>query len=545
MDKKVSTVILAAGLSSRMGRLKALMEIGGEKAIVRLIDANVKAGITDIVVVLGYRSSDISKYIDRKNVKWVINEDYMSGMFSSVQKGVAQISPDSAGFMLMPVDIPLIKSNTIRELSEFFTRGSCDIVLPYFGEAKGHPPVISRKCIPGILGGNPANGIRDILGSEELSKARFQTVDQGILQEMDNMEQYLDLLEYHCKSGLPNREECREIWRRCGLDEDIVKHQQAVAGTALRLGRKLREKGENLDLDLLEASALLHDIKKTVKNHPQRAGEFLEMLGYGQVAELVAEHMDLCSVEEEKVTEKELLYLADKMVKGAEEVGIEARFRGMLHHPDEQVRRRAECRYADSLRILQKVREKVSERSIYLVRHGAVEKPAAKTYIGSTDLCLSREGIRQAELLRERFSRLDIEAVYCSGLKRARETARIIAEGLGREPVARPEFNEIDMGEWEGKSFDEVKEKYPGQFEARGMDLFDYRTAGGESFRDVQERALRALQDILAGTRGDIVIVAHSGIKSSLIANLQGTSFEECFGRPQDYGSVDVITLNV
>jgi len=545
MDKKVSTIILAAGLSSRMGRLKALLEIGGEKAILRLIDANVKAGITDIVVVLGYRSRDISKYIDRKNVKCIVNEDYMSGMFSSVQKGVGQLSPDTVGFMLMPVDIPLIKANTISELSAFFSQGISDIVTPYFGERKGHPPVISKKCIPSIMVGNPANGMRDIMDSEEWSKVRFQTVDEGILFEMDTMSQYLELLEYQCNSHVPNRDECLEIWRRCGLDEGVIKHQEAVAETALRLGRKLAAKGEAIDLKLLEAAALLHDIKKTERNHPQRAGHFLEQLGYSQVAGVVAEHMDLFGIEEEKVTEKELLYLADKMVKGEEEVGIEARFRSMLHHPDEEIRKRAEYRYCDSLRILQKVKKKVSERKIYLVRHGAIEKPSVKTYIGSTDLCLSQEGIKQAELLRERFERLDIEAVYCSGLRRSIDTARIISEGIGKEPVKRPEFNEIDMGEWEGKSFDEVKGEYPDQFEARGRDLFDYRTTGGESFRDVQERAMRALEDILGSTTGDIVIVAHSGVKRSIMAKLMVISIQECFGRPQDYGSVDVITLNV
>jgi molybdenum cofactor cytidylyltransferase len=545
MDKKVSTVILAAGLSSRMGRLKALLEIGGEKAIVRLIDANVKAGITDIVVVLGYRSCDISKYIDRKNVKCIVNEDYMSGMFSSVQKGVGQLSPDTAGFMLMPVDIPLIKANTISELSAFFSQGSTDIVMPYFGERKGHPPVISKKCIPSIMLGKTANGMRDIMDSEEWSKARFQTVDEGILCEMDTMAQYLELLEYQCNSHVPNRAECQEIWRRCGLDEGVIKHQEAVAETALRLGRKLVEKGEAIDLNLLEAAALLHDIKKTERNHPQRAAYFLEQLGYSQLAEAVAEHMDLFGIEEKKVTEKELLYLADKMVKGDEEVGIEARFRNMLHHPDEEIRKRAEYRYGDSLRILQKVKKKVSERNVYLVRHGAIEKPAVKSYIGSTDFCLSQEGIHQAELLRERFSGLDIEAVYCSGLRRSIDTASIIAEGIGKEPVKRPEFNEIDMGEWEGKSFDEVNGKYPDQFEARGRDLFNYRTTGGESFRDVQERAMRALEDILGSTTRDIVIVAHSGVKRSIMAKLLGISIQECFGRSQDYGSVDVITLNV
>jgi molybdenum cofactor cytidylyltransferase len=545
MDKKVSSVIVAAGLSSRMGRLKALLDIGKKKAIVRLIEENIKAGITDIVVVLGYRSMDISKHISDMNIKCVVNENYISGMFSSVQKGVANLSRDSAGFMLMPVDIPLIKANTMRELAEFFSEGSCDIVLPCFGDKIGHPPVISNKCVTSILGAIPANGMRGIIDSEEWSTCRFQTVDAGIICEMDNMEQYLELLEYYGNSHIPNREECREIWRRCGLDEGIIKHQEAVAAAALKFGRKVAAKGESIDLKMLEAAALLHDIKKTEKNHPQRASDLLKKLGYSQVADLVVEHMDLCGVSEEKITEKELLYFADKMVKGDEEVGIEARFRTMLHHPDAEIRKRAEYRYKDSLEILHKIKKKIDQRSIYLVRHAAVDKQAVKTFIGSTDLCLSAQGIQQAELMKERFSQLPIEAVYCSTLKRSRDTAGIIAEGCGKQAVAKPELNEIELGEWEGKSFEEIKGEYPSEFEARGRDLFNYKTPGGESFREVQQRALRAFDDIVGSTTGDIVIVAHSGVKRSIIANLEGISIKECFGREQGYGCIDIINIDV
>lgn len=365
MDKKISTVILAAGMSSRMGRPKELMEIGGKKAIVRLIESNFKAGITDIVVVLGHRSKDISKCIDDMNVKFVVNEDFMSGMLSSVQKGVEQLNQNAAGFMIMPADIPLIKANTIKELSEFFYQGNFDIAIPCFGERRGHPPIISQKCICKILTGNPAYGMKDILDSEMWSKGTFQAVDEGILLEMDTMADYLKLLEYQYNSRVPNFDECREIWRRCGLGEGAIKHQKAVAESALKMGRKLVQKGVAIDLKLLEAAALLHSIKKSVKNHPQRAGEFLAQLGYIQVAEVVAEHMDLYGIEEEKVTVKELLYLAEKMVKGTEEVGIEAGFRRMLHHPCEEIRKRAEYRYSDSLRILQKVKKKIFDDQIY------------------------------------------------------------------------------------------------------------------------------------------------------------------------------------
>ncbi|MGE5628294.1 MAG: DVU_1551 family NTP transferase [Solirubrobacterales bacterium] len=354
-DIKVSSVILAAGLSSRMGELKALLNIGGKEAIIHLIDENIKAGIQDIVVVLGYKNEEIKKHIEKFNVKCVINENYSMGMYSSVQVGVKAISKDSRAFMIMPVDIPLIKSNTIMELCEFFEGNNYDIISPFFINTPGHPPVISVRCIESILKNEPSGGLNDIICSKERTRYRFNSIDEGILYEMDTKEQYYKLLNYYETSYTPNELECSEILNRCEVSEHIINHMKMVSKAALRIGNALNFSGGNLDLKLIYSAAMLHDIKRCEKNHPLRAKEFLNNIGYESLSDIVGEHMDIEVTKNNFLCEKEVLYLADKYVKSHAFVPLNIRFEDALKNCDSRIIKNVKLRYKNALKIEEKV----------------------------------------------------------------------------------------------------------------------------------------------------------------------------------------------
>ena len=113
----------------------------------------------------------------------------------------------------------------------------------------------------------------------------------------------------------------------------IVRHSQLVTRVALLIARKLNGVGYQLDLALVEAGALLHDITKTVsietrENHALTGGELLASLGYPAVADIVRQHIRLDSglFHPDGVTEAEVVNYADKRVKHEEVVGIEDRF---------------------------------------------------------------------------------------------------------------------------------------------------------------------------------------------------------------------------
>ena len=114
---------------------------------------------------------------------------------------------------------------------------------------------------------------------------------------------------------------------------NIVRHSRLVRDVAMLIARKLNEFGEDLDLNLVEAGALLHDITKTTsietkENHAKTGGDLLTALGYPAVADIVRQHicLDASSCNPNSVTEAEVVNYADKRVKHEEVVGIEERF---------------------------------------------------------------------------------------------------------------------------------------------------------------------------------------------------------------------------
>jgi putative nucleotidyltransferase with HDIG domain len=117
----------------------------------------------------------------------------------------------------------------------------------------------------------------------------------------------------------------------------IVRHSRLVTRVAMLIARKLNSVGQQLDLALVEAGALLHDITKTTsietrENHAKTGGELLTSLGYPGVGEIVRQHicLDPGSFDPDAVTEAEVVNYADKRVKHEEVVDIEERFRDVL-----------------------------------------------------------------------------------------------------------------------------------------------------------------------------------------------------------------------
>ncbi|MDY6838339.1 MAG: HDIG domain-containing protein [Thermodesulfobacteriota bacterium] len=132
---------------------------------------------------------------------------------------------------------------------------------------------------------------------------------------------------------IPTREECLVLIERYEMLPHIVRHSKIVTQVALLLGRKLNDCGCDLDLDLVEAGALLHDITKTAsiktkENHAHTGAQLLASLGYQTVADVVRQHITLDPPVPHpgSISEAELVNYADKRVKHDEVVGIEERF---------------------------------------------------------------------------------------------------------------------------------------------------------------------------------------------------------------------------
>jgi probable phosphoglycerate mutase len=407
-------------------------------------------------------------------------------------------------------------------------------------------------------------GLRAFLRDYDHAALDLEIMDEAVLLDCDTPEDYRRLLAYARREDIPTSRECEVIWDRYGVPEPVRHHCRLVGDFAGRLACHLHCAGLQLNIPLVVAAGFLHDLAKGRPGHARAGAEILEDLGYGRVARVVACHTDI-RVEEHAVDESALLYLMDKFLVGERLVTLEERFSRAREKfaSQPEVLTSIAKRFTDALTIKKRLEEVLGislekllrrhegslgrndtagARQIYLARHGAVETPGeGRRYIGHLDVPLSSEGRGQAAALKEKLLQIPLSAVYCSDLRRGLETAEIIAAAHGLTPNALREFREINLGAWEGLCFDEVKERFPEEYAARGRDFSRFRPPGGESFLDCVHRVLPALYAALSSSAGDLLLVGHAGVNRILLCLAQGRSLADLFDIPQDYGCLNLM----
>lgn len=325
-QEEISAVLLAAGYSSRMVKYKPLLPLGGLKVIERGIDTFRRAGIRDIRVVVGHRADELIPVLDELKVSYVFNERYDEGMFSSIIKGVQSLPTYTKAFFLLPGDMPLVKSHTVKLLSRAFYQVKPDIIYPIFEKRRGHPPLISATCLPDILFGNTSGGLRQILKQREGKAYEVEVFDEGILLDLDTREDYQRIMTDYCRRDIPTQAECDAILVKMKVAAPIVNHSRIVAEIAGNLALRLNQKGLNLDVHAITAAGKLHDLAKGKPNHARIGSRILKKYGYHKVAQIVAAHTDMEMGEEILPDEAAIVYLADKLVKNECIVSIGERF---------------------------------------------------------------------------------------------------------------------------------------------------------------------------------------------------------------------------
>ncbi len=148
---------------------------------------------------------------------------------------------------------------------------------------------------------------------------------------------------------------------------------------------------------------------------------------------------------------------------------------------------------------------------IHFVRHGETDFNAASIYQGHTDTHLSALGRSQAAAVGERFHDMQVDVVYSSDLARAFETGCAIADHHGLEIHRVSDLRECSFGEWEGLSVTEIGEQYPELYRNYIRDSFNYRAPGGERLEEMQNRVVRAVNEISQRHPDDDVVVATHG----------------------------------
>ena len=355
----LAAIIVAAGYSSRMKSFKPLLSLGGSTVLEKAVDSFRKAGIRDIRVVTGYRAEELLPVIDRLGVQLIDNDNFAEGMFSSITAGVKSLTAGVRGFFILPVDNPIINRDTIEKIQTTFFSTEFGIVYPTYEGLRGHPPLISSSYVNKVLAWNKPGGMRAVLEQYEHDAVDVAVVDPGVLLDMDTPEDYQQMLKYCGDIGtqIPSEEECYAIIKRSNTPEKVIKHCQQVAQLSCVIASALTRSGCQLNLELIKAAALLHDLAKGKPNHAQVGASMLA--NYPEIAKIVAEHTDICLNFDQPIAEKEIIYLADKLVLGDRIISLQDRFAGPLelHKNDQEVTRKIRQRFSNAETIQTKIEQ--------------------------------------------------------------------------------------------------------------------------------------------------------------------------------------------
>lgn len=566
-NRRPAGLILAAGFSSRMKDFKPLMKIGSMTPLEILISHLKIAGVEDIFVVTGYNADILSSFLADKGVNIVYNENYEQGMFSSIQAGVKAAAENGNDcFLLSPVDIPLIPPYIYKAvLDRQYEYMDC-FVVPRWEGKKGHPLSIPSCFVEEILESKGEQGMKSVTSVHEDRMIYVETGCRSILLDMDTQESYRELIQYYEENKYPTEEQCRKILDRMGTPSHVIRHCEAVTGTAVRIAEALNEKGCRFSIPLIRGAGLLHDALRVQKKHWEAGADMALIYGYPEVADIIRAHMNyIPSVPVFDITEKDIVCLSDKLRQEDKLVTLEARL--------EPIR----TRWADNPEALKVIETKIEAaravmeyiegiigvkvydllhqddkekeaaggrkepgRRLVLVRHGETQRHKEKIFMGQYDVPLGQEGREQSTIVGLELQHFDIKTdrIYTSDLKRARESSKIIAGILDNHPeiVELPELREMALGSWDGRFISDIKREYPEEFEERGKNLLTYKIdEDAENFVELQERVMKKVRELIDSTDGDVLIVAHSAVNRVIMCSIMNRDLSDAlrikFGR--------------
>ncbi len=191
---QIGAVIVAAGMSSRMGDFKPMLNIGSISIAQRIVATLHQAGVSRIVVVTGYNAQLLERHLANLGLIFLRNEDYASTqMFDSAKIGLRYLKDKCDRILFTPVDIPLFTAMTVTELIACAAPLACPVC-----EGKtGHPLMIDAGLVDSLLADPGADGLQGAISRCGEPMTKVSVNDPGILHDADTPADYAALLAYH------------------------------------------------------------------------------------------------------------------------------------------------------------------------------------------------------------------------------------------------------------------------------------------------------------------------------------------------------------
>ena len=247
MDKReksgVSAVVLAAGMSRRMGTPKQLLRMDGKTVLERTLESVRASNVGEIVLVLGHAAGSIEKAISTDRMKVVHNQDFQQGMGTSLRAGLAAVDAEASAALIVLADQPFVRAETLNRLIACHQESRPEIIIPLYKGFRGNPVLLDRSVFPELKELRGDVGCRAIFGSHTENIRKLPVEDMGILLDIDGPEEYQKLENaYKARDELIRTENApleSKADLPSGRAELVIAGRDAVAHALAKFGRLL------------------------------------------------------------------------------------------------------------------------------------------------------------------------------------------------------------------------------------------------------------------------------------------------------------------
>ena len=249
-----AALIVAAGMSSRMGSFKPMLNIGSISVAQRLIATFRQAGIGKIVMITGFNANMLERHLAGNNIIFLRNERYESTeMFDSVKIGLDYLSDKCDRILFTPVDVPLFTSQTVKKLLKSPAKLAC----PVCEGQTGHPLLISKELFNPILEDSGEGGLKGAVDRCQAELVHIPVDDPGTIKDADTPEDFSVLLELH------NSQLIRpEISVSLSKEKPFFDRRIATLLTLIDETRSVRAAGQRMQLSYSSCWNIIHRLEE-------------------------------------------------------------------------------------------------------------------------------------------------------------------------------------------------------------------------------------------------------------------------------------------
>ena len=191
---EVGALIVAAGMSSRMGEFKPMLPIGSISVAQRVVATLNQAGVSKVVMVTGCNATKLERHLTGNGIIFLRNENFAATqMFDSVKIGLAYLQDKCDKVLFTPVDVPLFTAKTVKTILD----SGAPLACPMCEGRQGHPILIASSLIPEILADCGEMGLKGAMDRCSAGLLRIDVDDPGTIHDADTPEDFSALVDYH------------------------------------------------------------------------------------------------------------------------------------------------------------------------------------------------------------------------------------------------------------------------------------------------------------------------------------------------------------